>query len=144
MKKGSCLFVLLLVLAACDENKSLSQKTGSTIGRSAVDFVAGLGEGIDKRMVVKLDVDPALAAKGLSTTMGKSRGVGSKDASVYIVAGKPFKGTLMVRAMDEAAVEIGRSQVEVEFAADEARYVTFSFNEEMDSQLVRSYLLSLR
>jgi hypothetical protein len=122
----------------------MSQKAGSAISGTAADFVAGLGEGVDKRMSVTLQTDPGLAARGLTVTQGKSRGMGSKDAAVYVVADKPFKGKLVARALDADGTEIGRAVVEEEFAADDARYVTFTFNEEMDSQLVRTYAVSAR
>ena len=142
--KRLCLSALVLGLVGCGDDRSLSQRTGSAISGSATDFVAGLGEGVDKRMALKLEVDPALAAKGMAVTLGKSRGVGSKDASVYVIASRPYRGVFMARALDESGTEIGRSQVDVDFPADDAQYVNFTFNEEMDSQLVRSYALSLR
>ena len=144
MKNGFFLVAVVLALSACGDDSSLSQKAGSAISGTATDFVAGLGEGVDKRMSLKLDVDPAIAANGMTVTLGKSRGMGSKDAAVYVVATKPYKGALMARALDESGAEIGRSRVEVDFPADDAQYVNFTFNEEMDSQLVRSYALSLR
>ncbi len=144
MKNGIFLVAVVLALSACGDDSSLSQKAGSAISGTATDFVAGLGEGVDKRMSLKLDVDPAIAANGMTVTLGKSRGMGSKDAAVYVVATKPYKGALMARALDESGTEIGRSRVEVDFPADDAQYVNFTFNEEMDSQLVRSYALSLR
>ncbi len=144
MKKGICLVAVMLALSACGEDRSLSQKAGSAISGTATDFVAGLGEGVDKRMSLKLDVDASVTNSGMTVTLGKSRGMGSKDASVYVVTTKPYKGVFMARALDEAGTEIGRSRVDVDFTADDAQYVNFTFNEEMDSQLVRSYALSLR
>jgi len=135
---------LALGLAACKDDTSVSQKAGSAISGTAADFVAGLGEGVDKKMNVTLQADPALAARGLTVTLGKSRGMGSKDAAVYVVADKAFKGKLVARALDAEGTEIGRASAEEEFAADDARYVTFKFNEEMDSQLVRTYAVSAR
>jgi hypothetical protein len=135
---------LALALAACKDDTSMSQKAGSAISGTAADFVAGLGEGVDKRMSVTLQIDPGVSARGLTVTQGKSRGMGSKDAAVYVVADKAFKGKLVARALDAGGVEIGRAVVEEEFAADDARYVTFKFNEEMDSQLVRTYAVSAR
>ncbi|WP_422505327.1 hypothetical protein [Stenotrophomonas sp. GZD-301] len=135
---------LVLALAACKDDASMSQKAGSAISGTAADFVAGLGEGVDKRMNVTLQPDPALAARGLTVTLGKSRGMGSKDAAVYVVADKPFKGKLVARALDAEGTEIGRAVSEQEFQADDARYVNFQFNEEMDSQLVRTYAVSAR
>ncbi|EZP46044.1 MAG: hypothetical protein ACN6PQ_00375 [Stenotrophomonas indicatrix] len=135
---------LALGLVACKDDTSVSQKAGSAISGTAADFVAGLGEGVDKRMNVTLQADPGLAAQGLTVTLGKSRGMGSKDAAVYVVADKAFKGKLVARALDAEGTEIGRASAEEEFAADDARYVTFKFNEEMDSQLVRTYAVSAR
>ncbi|MCC7634984.1 hypothetical protein [Stenotrophomonas rhizophila] len=144
MKKSIVMMALALALAGCKDDTSMSQKAGSAISGTAADFVAGLGEGVDKRMSVTLQIDPALAARGLTVTQGKSRGMGSKDAAVYVVADKPFKGKLVARALDGQGTEIGRAVVEEDFAADDARYVTFTFNEEMDSQLVRTYAVSAR
>ncbi|CAH0176197.1 hypothetical protein [Stenotrophomonas lactitubi] len=135
---------LALGLVACKDDTSVSQKAGSAISGTAADFVAGLGEGVDKKMNVTLQADPGLAAQGLTVTLGKSRGMGSKDAAVYVVADKAFKGKLVARALDAEGTEIGRASAEEEFAADDARYVTFKFNEEMDSQLVRTYAVSAR
>ncbi len=136
---------LVVALSACGgEKKSLSQRAGSVISGSAADFVAGVGEGVDRRMNIDLDVDPEMQAKGLSVTFGKSRGVGSKDASVYVTAANPFEGKLLAKALDVDGVEIGRSVIEVSFEADDAQYVNFTFNDEMDSQMVRKYALSVR
>jgi len=144
MKNSIVVVALVLALTACKDDTSMSQKAGSAISGTAADFLAGLGEGVDKRMNVTLQTDPGLAARGLTVTQGKSRGMGSKDAAVYVVADKPFKGKLVARALDGEGTEIGRAVVEEEFAADDARYVTFTFNEEMDSQLVRTYAVSAR
>ena len=144
MNNRMYLVLAVLALSACGEDRSISQKAGSAISGTATDFVAGLGEGVDKRMSLKLDVAPEIVSNGMTVTLGKSRGMGSKDASVYVVATKPYKGAFLVRALDESGAEIGRSRVEVDFPADDAQYVNFTFNEEMDSQLVRSYALSLR
>lgn len=144
MNNRMYLVLAVLALSACGEDRSISQKAGSAISGTATDFVAGLGEGVDKRMSLKLDVAPEIVSNGMTVTLGKSRGMGSKDASVYVVATKPYKGAFLARALDESDAEIGRSRVEVDFPADDAQYVNFTFNEEMDSQLVRSYALSLR
>ncbi|HIE5355642.1 TPA: hypothetical protein ACXNP2_002249 [Stenotrophomonas maltophilia] len=144
MNRTIMVIALALGLGACKDDTSVSQKAGSAISGTAADFVAGLGEGVDKRMNVTLQADPGLAARGLTITLGKSRGMGSKEAAVYVVADKAFNGKLVARALDAEGTEIGRASADVEFAADDARYVTFQFNEEMDSQLVRSYAVAAR
>jgi len=121
MNKSIVVMALALGLVACKDDTSVSQKAGSAISGTAADFVAGLGEGVDKKMHVTLQADPGLAAQGLTVTLGKSRGMGSKDAAVYVVADKAFKGKLVARALDAEGTEIGRASAEEEFAADDAR-----------------------
>lgn len=143
--KGFGMGMLVLALAACgDDDRSLSQRAGSAISGTAADFVAGVGEGVDKRMEIALAVDPSVAANGLAANLGKSRGVGSKDAAIYVTSTKAFEGKLLAKALDGEGVEVGRSVVEVAFEADDGKYVNFAFNQEMDSQTVRKYELSVR
>ena len=60
MNKVIVVTVLALGLTACKDDTSVSQKAGSAISGTAADFVAGLGEGVDKRMNVTLQADPGL------------------------------------------------------------------------------------
>lgn len=46
-------------------------------------------------------------------------------------------------AVEEAGAGIGRSLLQVDFAADDGQYVNSTFSQEMDCQLVRRYALSL-
>jgi hypothetical protein len=50
----------------------------------------------------------------------------------------------MARALTKDGQEIGSSAADVEFAADEAKYVTFQFDREMDSQLVDKYIIDMK
>lgn len=136
--------VVMLVAGCGGKEESLSQRTGSAVAGAATDFLSGVGEGIDRKMAVELDVDPALAERGLEITLGKDRGLGSNMAAVYVIADRPFEGKLMAKAMDAQDREIGRSLVDVVLEADGAQYVNFSFNQEMDSSLVRKYAISTR
>lgn len=47
--------------------------------------------------------------------------------------------TLLAKAVNSDGVEIGRSRAEVEFQKDDARYVSFPFESEMDSAMVKRY-----
>ena len=51
-------------------------------------------------------------------------------------------GAAMAPALEEAGVGIGGSLLQVDFTADDGQYVNSTFNQEMDSQLVRPYALS--
>lgn len=147
------LFVALasLPLAACKKDEpeapkaSVSQRAGAAVSGVATDFISGLGAGVDEKMKVETEFDASFADHGLQATLGKGRGMGSNLAAIYVVAGNtPFKGKLLAKAMDQEGKEIGRAQAELQLAADDATYVTLNFNEEMDSNLVRKYLLSVR
>ncbi len=54
------------------------------------------------------------------------------------------RSKLIAKALTNEGQEIGRSVQEVEFTADDAKYVTFAFASEMDSQLVDKYLLDVK
>ncbi len=92
----------------------------------------------------------SLAEKGLSKTVAKLTEVEthdghmSKGISVYLVAAKPFKSKVVAKALDGDGQEIGRSTVDVDFAADDAKYVGFTFDPQMDRQLVAKYVLDLK
>jgi hypothetical protein len=45
--------------------------------------------------------------------------------------------------MNAQDLEIGRSRVEVELAKDDAAYIHFEFSKEMDSRMVKRYVLGL-
>lgn len=52
-------------------------------------------------------------------------------------------GAAMAPALEEAGAGIGGSLLQVDFTADDGQYVTSTFNQELDCQLVRRYALSL-
>ncbi|MDR1074822.1 MAG: hypothetical protein LBL59_00495 [Xanthomonadaceae bacterium] len=136
--------VALAVLAAGCGDKSLSQRTGSAVSGAATDFLSGLGEGVDQKMEMALELDPSMNASGLTVTLGKGRGLASNRASIYVVSNAPFNGTLMAKAQDKDGREIGRATADVELENDDAKYVDFQFDDQMDGNLVRKYLISVR
>ncbi|MDR2872284.1 MAG: hypothetical protein LBV45_07175 [Xanthomonadaceae bacterium] len=135
-----------MMMTGCGKNESssLSQRTGNAVGGAATEFIAGLGQGVDNTMKVELDIDSTLEARGLTITLGKGRGLGTNRASIYVVSQTPFNGVLQARALDAEGREIGRANTEVELERDDAKYVDFQFDEQMDSNLVRKYLILVR
>lgn len=135
--------VPLLLLACGRKDESLAKRTGSTVGETITDFASGVGRGVDTKMKVSVDLSPELVNRGLSKTVARSFGIGSTDEgfSVYIISKQKFAGTLVARALDTGGEEIGRSKVAVSFGADDARYVTFRFPSEMNSALVKRYVV---
>ena len=94
---------------------------------------------------VAVELSRAVAAKGLSRTVAKSLGMDGTDKgfSTYIVSKEPFRGTLVARALGGSGEEIGRARQGVSFARDDAKYVTFKFQPEMDTGLVAKYVIDL-
>jgi hypothetical protein len=139
-KYGVMVSALLGLLAGCGDN---AQDAGKEVGSSAANFIAGVGEGIDQKMKVDLELDPSMVSNGLTVTLGKGRAMGSNKASVYVMAGRSFEGTMLAKALDAEGNEIGRARSPFSLAQNDAIYVDFQFNEQMDSSLVRKYRLSV-
>lgn len=134
------------LVSGCNKSdESLTNKAGAKVGETVTDFAKGIGKGIDKQMAVEVELSQGLADQGVSATIAKAVGMGGKKAvAVYLLASKPFKGTLIAKAMNREGLEIGRSLADVELAAADAKYITFSFNDEMDVQLVTKYLVDIK
>ncbi len=145
------LFSLGVVTGCGKHDEGLAKRAGSTVGETLTDFASGVGKGIDKQMTVTVELSQAFADQGVSKTIAKSVGIGpantkgtAKGISVYLIATKPFQSKLVARAVTKDGLEIGRSTVDVGFAGDEAKYVTFSFDREMDTQLVDKYTIDMK
>jgi hypothetical protein len=148
------LAVLVVVVVGCGKHdESLAKRAGNTLGEAATDFASGVGKGVDKQMAVNVELSKSLAEKGLSKTVAKLSGPDLTNASkplhmrgisVYLIASKPLKSKLIAKALSKEAEEIGRSVVDVDFAADDAKYVDFKFDRQMDSQLVARYVIDLK
>lgn len=158
----------VLVLAGCGNRDgrreasrewSSSREAGSEVGREVTDFVRGVGHGIDKQMEVPVELSEELVNLGLSKTVSKlvldnsssshsSKAPGDssekKAISIYLISQKPLKGQLAVKAFNIDGQEIGRTTVDVDFGADDARYVSFPFPADMDTQCVAKYVVGLR
>ena len=143
--RSLCSSILVLVIATgcSDEGKTVAETAGNRVGETLTDFASGVGEGVDTRMEVTVELSSQCAELGLSKTVAKSLGL-KQGISVYVIAEKPFTGQLVCKAISEKGEEVGRVKVDAEFEADDAKYVTFPFEWEMDSQLVSSYTLDAR
>ena len=148
LARTSLLLAMALVATGCGGKEAGGVKgAGQKVGETILDFGSGIGKGIDKRMEVVVDLAADVKALGLSTTVAKSMTIEPskpKGISVYFVASKPVKAKLMAKALNAAGEEIGRTVVDVDMAADDAKYLNFSFPPEMDSQLVEKYQIGLK
>jgi len=146
MNRPLAVFVVLLAALACDRKKdeTVVKQAGSKVGEALTEFASGVSKGVDNKMVVAVELTPAVTAKGLSRTIAKSLGMdGDKGFSTYIVSKAPFRGTLVARALGGSGEEIGRARQGVSFERDDAKYVTFKFQPEMDTGLVAKYVIDL-
>ncbi len=101
---------------------------------------------VDKQRMVRVKLSEDVGKQGLSKTIAKSRAMGDKGSGIatYFLAATPFKGKLIAKAMNKEGQEIGRSVVDVEFSADDAKYVFFPFPDEMDAQLVQECVVDIK
>jgi hypothetical protein len=128
---------------ACEQkDRSVAKEAGDKVGQTITDFATGVGKGIDKRLTVNVELSKDLSERGLSVTLGKVSG--KRGLSVYLIAQRAFKSRLIAKALDKDGLEIGRSVVDVSFAADDAKYVNFAFQDEMDTQLVAKYVIDIK
>jgi len=142
----ACLVLVALVIAGCgDDDESVAKKAGRQIGKGATDLVKGMGSGIDEAMQVEVGLGPAMIEKGFKKTVSKSTGMSTekKGIVVYLTSDNAYSGALRAKALNKAGLEIGRSTMDVTFDKDDAKYVTFLFDEEMDSALVAKYEVDL-
>lgn len=140
-----CLFSMALLTGCGDSDQNLSEKAGKAVGEGLTGFFSGMGSSIDEQMLAQTELSDAMGAAGLSMTTAKSNGMIDPDKgfTIYLMAAKPFKGTLMAKAYDKTGQEIGRAKTEVELQKDDANYIGFAFHREMDSQLVGKYSLDI-
>lgn len=103
---------------------------GNAAGKTASEFVKGVGKGIDAATEVKLQLPQALTEAGL--TFGKSTVSSANEGTdnvldVYVIYKKEFSGTLTAKVFDVKKEEIGRATATVQGKANDANYVTFTF-----------------
>ena len=137
----------LIGLTGCGSQQGGVQRLGQKVGETATDFASGVGQGVDGRMEVPVELSEDVAGLGLRKTVAKSLGISPsnrKGITVYFISDKPLDARLVAKAFNAAGEELGRSAVEVEFAADDAKYVTFEFDAQMDAQLVEKYVIETR
>ncbi len=129
----------------CDKkDESIAMKAGEKIGQQVTDFTKGVGKGIDQKMMVQVSLSPQVQALGLTNTIAKSLGLGGTNGiSVYFIASQSISNTLVVKALNWEGVEVGRARKLVVMQKDDATYVTFSFEDQMDMQIVKSYVIGL-
>ena len=140
MKSIIYLSMATLLLSACGKNEdTMAKKVGDSVGSAVTDFTAGLGKGVDKSMQAQVQVSDGMAKKGVTSTTSKLDNLAEKTLTVYLVSTQAYKGKVMARASNKSGQEIGRSIVDVELGASDAKYIKFPFDPEMDMQLADKF-----
>lgn len=142
------LTLALAVFSGCGKHdESSAKRAGGKVGETLTEFASGVGKGIDKQLLVNVELSENLTNQGITKTVSKAIGLDQPDKkgiTVYFIAQTPFNGTLIAKAMNKEGMETGRSVVDVEFSADDAKYVTFYFDPQMDAQLVDKYVVDIK
>jgi hypothetical protein len=145
--RAIAVLVSVALLCGCGKSdESMAKRAGGKVGETLTDFASGVGKGVDKQMAVNVELSDEVTKQGLSKTIAKSRGMDSdkRGISVYFIAKVAFTGRLVAKALNEEGQEIGRSVVDVEFTSDDAKYVPFVFDDEMDARLVQKYVVDIK
>jgi hypothetical protein len=139
LKQITLVCLMLTLVAGCGKKgDGLANQAGESVGRHLTDFTKGVGKGIDQKMAVAVSLRPEVLSLGLTKTIAKSLGLASSNGiSVYFVASQNVSNTLVARALNAEGAEIGRSRKLVVLAKDDAAYVAFEFDKEMDSAMVK-------
>jgi hypothetical protein len=135
MKYITMIGLAAALLVGCGKKEdSIAKRVGEAIGQQATDFTKGVGKGIDQQVQVL----------GLTNTIAKSLGLGSTNGiSIYFIASQSVSNALVARALSADGVEVGRSRRLLVMQKDDATYVTFSFDDHMDTQMVKRYEIGL-
>jgi hypothetical protein len=134
-----------LLVGCGKDGENLADKAGESVGRHVTGFSKGVGRGIDQKMTVEVTLRPEVQALGLTNTVAKAIALDSakKGITVYLISSQSVSNTLVARALNADGLEIGRARKDVVLKNDDAAYVTFEFEGEMDAQLVKRYTIGL-
>src|SRR2546426_3851311 len=145
MKYVTMISLVAALLVGCGKkDDGIAKKVGEVIGQQATDFTKGVGKGIDQKMMVQVSLTPQVQVLGLTNTIAKSLGIGSTNGiSIYFIASQSVSNTLIARALNADGVEVGRARKLVVMQKGDASYVTFNFDDQMDTAMVKRYEVGL-
>lgn len=153
MKHIAILSLMAALFMGCGKkDDNLANRAGESLGKHLTDFTKGVGKGIDQKMSVEVSLGPEVLALGLTNTIAKSLGLDpsvglgpgkKKGISVYFIASQSVSNTLVARALNAEGAEIGRCKKPIAMQKDDAAYVTFEFEGEMDTAMVKKYAIGL-
>lgn len=142
MTKAVALLLLAgILMPGCKKEENVSQNAGKQVGSTVTNFVSGVGQGIDERLRVKLELSGDLP-KDFDLTVSKLKDSQSEIVvEAYLISKHPVSCELRARALNADGLEIGRSNIAAVFQDNDAKYLSFPFNKEMDRHQVVKYVL---
>ena len=147
IRQAVLLLPTLVLLTGCGGRDDRSaHQAGQSVAETVTDFAKGIGKGIDNQLKLSIELDERVSSLGLRTTVAKESGFddeGNKTIAVYFIASRAVDTPLLAKAFNADGDEIGRSAINLELSADDAKYVTFAFDSEMDTQLVDKYVVEV-
>jgi hypothetical protein len=115
-----------------EKAKTVINKTGEVVGKSATEFIEGVTEGVDKTLQCEIVLSQTLKSKGIQA--GKfainndSSGGRNNILTLYMIFDQDFKGNVSAKVFDKSGVECGRTLSYIEGVAGNAKYVDFNFD----------------
>ncbi len=146
MRKIFFLLSLGLTFFACSETKEKAKETinagGEMVGKTVGEFSKGVSTGVDETFEIKIDAAKELSEEGLSLGKIELKSInGGTDnlVNAYLIFGKDFKKTLILKAFDSKNLEMGRSVLKIKANANDASFYGFALdtltNIDADSKL---------
>ncbi|HEY9059385.1 MAG TPA: hypothetical protein VIO64_02600 [Pseudobacteroides sp.] len=108
------LLVATLICTICVGCRKGEKDAGNKVGEGLTKFVSGIGQGIDKELMVEVELSKEVTDLGISKTVSKQETLNDgKGFSVYFIASKAVESTLIAKAYNADDLEIGRTTTNV-------------------------------
>lgn len=136
MKKLLTILTLAITIISCDRVKEKTKETinkgGEAVGKTATEFIEGVSEGVDRTLQCEITLSKTLQDKGLETgkfsIKNDTTGGQNNLLTLYIIFDQDFKNDISVKAFDKNGMEIGRTKMQIEGKAGDAKYYDFIFD----------------
>ncbi len=131
--------VVVTLFSGCnwaeDRTKRVLNKGGELAGSAATEVIEGVTTGVERSWDVRVELSPELAGRGLAvgkTTLEADSTGRYNRIVVYLSAAQEFTDTLTAIAMDQNALEMGRTRVPVSRGADSGDHILIQFQQYTD------------
>ena len=140
MKKTIALLIITTLIFACSQVKEKAKETinngGEVVGKTATEFIDGVTEGVDKTLECQVVLSQDLKDKGLKTGKYLIENDTNNDKknllTLYLIFDKDLKKDLSLKVFDKSGLEYGRTKLQVQGKANDARYFRFVFDKQTD------------